>query len=244
MIEKQLGRTIDIHGGGLDLIFPHHENEIAQSECAHDEPLARYWLHNGFLTMDAEKMSKSLGNVVTMRWLREEGWHGEVLRYALLSAHYREPMDWNDGLLKQSEASLNRLYGALERVWDADAKPAAPASVLEALCDDLNTPKAIAELFALASVANKAESAAEKAQAKADLLGAGVLLGVLQSEPNAWFKGGGDDDSAIDALVALRLDARKAKNWAEADRLRGELDKLGVVVMDDPKAGTSTWRRA
>jgi cysteinyl-tRNA synthetase len=177
-----------------------------------------------------------------MRWLREEGWKGEVLRWALLSANYREPMDWNDALLKQAEASLARLYGALERVWGAEAEPKPPASVVEALCDDLNTPKAIAELFALASAANKAESDEEKAQAKADLLGAGALLGVLQSEPANWFKGDGDD-TAIDTLVEQRAEARRTKNWAEADRLRGELDKLGVVVMDDPKAGTSTWRR-
>jgi cysteinyl-tRNA synthetase len=242
MIAKSLGDTIDIHGGGQDLIFPHHENEIAQSEMATGRPLARYWVHNGMLTMGADKMSKSLGNIVTLRALLAEGWPGETIRFALLSAHYRTPPQWSGDLLKQARTSLDRLYGALERVWDGQALAGEPPpAVLEALCDDLNTPRAIAELFALAGAANKATTPQEKAHARADLLAAGLLLGLLGQPPQTWFKSGGGD-AAIDALVQARVAARAEKNWAEADRLRGELEAMGVVVMDNP--GGSTWRRA
>ncbi|MGE0830670.1 MAG: cysteine--tRNA ligase, partial [Hyphomonadaceae bacterium] len=154
MIEKALGGTIDIHGGGADLLFPHHENEIAQSETAHGHALARFWLHNGFLTLDSEKMSKSLGNVLLVHNLLEH-WPGEVLRWALLSAHYRAPLDWNDALLEQSKASLDRLYGALQRLKDVPAADVdAPEDFIAALKDDLNTPRAIAALSALATEAN------------------------------------------------------------------------------------------
>jgi cysteinyl-tRNA synthetase len=243
MIAEALGRTIDIHGGGQDLIFPHHENEIAQSETDSGHPLARYWVHNGMLTMGETKMSKSLGNIVTVREMLEAGWPGEVIRFALLSAHYRTPPAWSDDLLKQAKASLDRLYGALQRVWGAEAITAEPPrAFVEALCDDLNTPKAIAELFALAGAANKAETAQERAHARADLLAAGALIGALESDPDVWFKGGGDE-AKIEALMAARAAARKAKDWPEADRVRAELDALGVIVMDDPKTGTSRWRR-
>jgi cysteinyl-tRNA synthetase len=275
MIRATLGETIDIHGGGIDLVFPHHENEIAQSETAYDKPLARVWLHNGFLDFAGEKMSKSLGNVVYAHDLLKE-WPGEVLRWALLSAHYRAPLEWNRDLLTQSKASLDRLYGALRRVDkldyksrdagpDADAeKPtanapskvykqgaktgsaaleAAPAAFLEALCDDLNTPQAMAELFALASEANRAVDAGDAATAGplADALrAAGALMGVLQGDPEGWFRTG-DDVAEIDAMVAARTAARKAKDFAEADRLRKALADRGVEVMDNP-AG-STWKR-
>ncbi|MGE0046083.1 MAG: cysteine--tRNA ligase [Hyphomonadaceae bacterium] len=244
MIEANLGRTIDIHGGGVDLLFPHHENEIAQSETAHGHPLARYWMHNGFLTMDAEKMSKSLGNIVTVHDLLDQGWLGEVLRWALLSAHYRAPLDWTDALLEQSKASLDRLYGALQRLGDVQpSDDPAPLAFIEALADDLNTPKAIAELFALASEANTASHPARKAKAKAELLAAGKIFGILGADPAAWFRAGGEgDDSEIDALVAERFSARKNKNWAEADRLRDVLAGMGVTIMDGPEG--STWRRS
>ena len=243
MIAQNLGGTIDIHGGGHDLIFPHHENEIAQSETAHGEPLARYWLHNGFLTMASEKMSKSLGNIVTVHELLEAGHHGETLRWALLSAHYRAPLDWTDGLLEQSKASLDRLYGALRRVKDLPAESAAaPEAFTQALHDDLNTPRAIAELFALATSLNTAGEGPEAARLKASLCDAGAMMGLLQQDPDVWFTGAGADNAAIDALVAARFAARKAKDFAEADRLRAALDALGVVVMDGPQG--STWRRA
>jgi cysteinyl-tRNA synthetase len=240
MIEAVLGRTIDIHGGGIDLIFPHHENEIAQSETAHGHPLARYWLHNGFLTIDSEKMAKSIGNVLLVHDLVRE-WPGEVLRWALLSAHYRQPLDWTDTLLEQSKASLDRLYGALHRLRDVQPtdEPAPPALV-EALGDDLNTPKAIAELSALATEANVAKAPADQAKAKGALLAAGALLGMFGVHPDAWFHTGGDV-AEIETLVAERVAARKARNWAEADRLRAVLTEMGVIVMDGPEG--STWRR-
>ena len=243
MIEEELGSPIDIHGGGVDLIFPHHENEIAQSECAHGRPLARVWMHNGFLTMDREKMSKSIGNIITPRELIEQGWQGETIRWALLSAHYKAPLDWNDDLLQQSQASLDRLYGALLRLKDvAPAETQAPAAFVEALADDLNTPAAIAALSALATAANVAKKPAEQAQAKGELLAAAALFGVLQSDPEHWFRASfGEQAGEIDKLVADRVAARAAKNYAESDRLRDELAARGVEVMDGP--GGSTWRR-
>jgi cysteinyl-tRNA synthetase len=244
MIAANMGVTIDIHGGGHDLIFPHHENEIAQSSCAHGgAPLANIWMHNGFLTMDADKMSKSLGNVKLVHELIER-WPGEALRLSLLSAHYRAPLDWTESLILQSVRTLERLYRALEKVGDVAAEPILPDGVLEALADDLNTPKAVAELSMLARKANKAETDAERARLKGELLGAGALLGILQMSPAAWFarglSAGGEDTAEIEALVAARTAARAARDWAEADRLRGELAALGVEVTDS-KDGSS-WR--
>jgi cysteinyl-tRNA synthetase len=240
MISATLGDTIDIHAGGIDLIFPHHENEIAQSESANQKPLARYWLHNGFLDMQGLKMSKSLGNVTLLKDLLPN-WPGEVLRAALLSAHYKAPLDFTTSLLEQTKASLDRLYGALERVQDVQAAPGKPpAALLAALCDDLNTPKALAELFALAGQANIAKTESQKAKAKAELLAAGALMGLLQHDPKAWFQGGGDERE-IDEMVAARTAARAAKDWAEADRLRVALAQKGIEVLDGPSG--SRWRR-
>ncbi|HVK81254.1 MAG TPA: cysteine--tRNA ligase [Verrucomicrobiae bacterium] len=242
MIEKELGSPIDIHGGGIDLIFPHHENEIAQSESAHGHALARVWMHNGFLTMDSTKMSKSLGNIITPRELLED-WQGETIRWALLSAHYRAPLDWSEDLLRQAQASLDRLYGAVLRLKDvAAAEVDAPAAFVAALADDLNTPAAIAELSALATAANVAKKPAEQAQAKGELLAAARLLGVLHEDPEHWFRASfGDAAQEIDRLVAERVAARVAKNYAQSDLLRDELAALGVEVMDS--ASGSTWRR-
>ncbi len=241
MIAAELGETIDIHAGGVDLVFPHHENEIAQSESATGKPLARYWLHNGFLDFSGEKMSKSLGNVVLPHALLED-WPGEVLRWALLSAQYRAPLEWNRALLEQAKASLDRLYGALDRVWSApDLEAAPPAGVLEALCDDLATPRALAALFALASEANKTDDPATHARLKCEMRAGGALLGLLQANPKDWFGAADEDAAEIDALVGARVAARAVKNWAEADRLRGMLAERGVEVMDG--AGGSTWRR-
>lgn len=247
MIRANLGETIDIHGGGMDLVFPHHENEAAQSRCAnHGAPLARYWVHNGFLTMDAEKMSKSLGNVKLVHELLKT-YPGEVLRFALLSAHYRQPLDWTDRLLEQSRATLDGWYRALLRLEDVDAEAdaAPPAGVVAALEDDLNTPKAFAEISALVSEANKAVGEGEMARAKSGLLAAGALVGLLEVSPSAWFQGADADGPGadeIEAMLQARQDARKAKDFAEADRIRDQLAEMGVVIEDGP--GGSTWRRA
>lgn len=239
MAKAVLGETIDIHAGGLDLIFPHHENEIAQSECAHGQPMARYWLHNGFLSIDSEKMAKSVGNVKLVHDLLKH-YDGETMRFALMSAHYRQPLDWTEALLNQSKATLDRLYNALRRM-DVEAEEAeAPNGVVAALCDDLNTPLALAELSALATEANKAEPFAWP-KLKGQMLAAGALLGLLQKDPEAWARGDAGDAQRIDALVAKRIEARKAKDFVEADRIRKELAAEGVEIMDGP-AG-STWRR-
>ena len=244
MIAAHLGKTIDIHAGGIDLQFPHHENEIAQSECAHGEPMARFWLHNGFLDMNGEKMSKSLGNVRLIHELLET-WSGEVLRFALLSGHYRAPLDWTGELLSQAKATLNRIYGALRRVWHAQDVAPSDKGVMTALSDDLNTPIALAHLSRLASEANTAADQGhdgDMAKARADLLAAGHMLGLLTMTPAEWEQGGSDDDNArIDALVQARINARADKDWAEADRIRKALAQEGIEVMDG--AHGSTWRK-
>ncbi|WP_373007334.1 cysteine--tRNA ligase [Hyphomonas sp.] len=245
MAAKHLGKTIDIHGGGIDLQFPHHENEIAQSECAHGEVMANYWIHNGFLDMGGEKMSKSLGNSVLIHDLLQ-AWPGEVLRFAILSGHYRAPLDWNEDLLKQAKTTLDRVYGALRRVWDQEGGHGGEKGLARALSDDLNTPEALAELSRLASEANMAADHKDPdamANARANLLAAGDLLGLLTQTPKAWEQGvdaGGN--ARIDALVQGRIDSRAARDWAEADRIRDELAAEGIEIMDGPSG--STWRRA
>ncbi len=198
MAEAHLGATIDIHAGGIDLQFPHHENEIAQSECAHDgAPFARWWLHNGMLNFGGTKMSKSLGNIEKVHDL-VRAHPPEALRHALLSAHYRQPLEWSDGLIEQSVRTLDRLYGTLRDLADVDVDAVIPSGIDAALDDDLNTPQAMAELARIASEARKAESADDKRRLKSDLLGAGLALGLLQQTPADWFARGasGDDDVA------------------------------------------------
>ena len=242
MIEAVLGLPIDIHGGGIDLQFPHHENELAQGRCAHGIPVyASYWMHNGFLDMAGEKMSKSLGNVIIPHDLLKVV-PGEVLRWALLAAHYRQPLDWTGELIEQSRKALDRLYGALQRVKGLDVEVRdPPAAFIEGLSDDLNTPKAYAELFALAKTLETAHGDG-KAAAKADLLAAANLLGFLMADPDVWFAGGADEElkGKVEALLEARVEARADKNWAEADRIRAEIDALGVIVMDSPQG--ATWR--
>jgi cysteinyl-tRNA synthetase len=265
MIEAHLGDTIDIHGGGLDLVFPHHENEIAQSRCAHGgAPLARYWVHNGFVDMGAEKMSKSLGNIVTPAELLAQGHRGETLRLALLSAHYRSPLPWTDALIAQSKATLDGLY---RKAGDADAGEV-EEGVLDALSDDLNTPLALSRLSAL-------EGGVLKASAQ--------LLGLLQSSATDWFQdvdkvhslsteraeklraellekldwlkehsGLLDEDLKLElseevfrAFIALRVaernTAKKNRDFATADRIRAELKAEGIILEDGP--GGTSWRR-
>ena len=247
MIEAHLGETIDIHGGGHDLIFPHHENELAQSTCAHaGHDFARVWMHNGFLTMDKEKMSKSLGNIVTVHELLQH-YPGEAIRWALLGAHYRQPLDWSDESVAQAKRTLNRLYTALQEAPERANDVSAPLPVLDALEDDLNTPKVMAEIAALASELNQAGTAAAKSEAKGRLVAAGALLGVLQQRPEQWFAANAPaktiDGAEVERLIAARASARKARNFGEADRLRQEIAALGVAIEDKPD-GSTRWRPA
>jgi cysteinyl-tRNA synthetase len=193
MAEAHLGETIDIHAGGVDLQFPHHENEVAQSECAHGgKPFARWWLHNGMLVLGGAKMSKSVGNIEKVHDL-VRAHPPEALRYALLSAQYRQPLDWTPALVEQSVRTLDRLYGTLRDLADIEADAHIPASIEAALDDDLNTPQALAELSRLATDARKAENDATKREAKAAVLGAGLALGLLQQAPTAWFARGAEE---------------------------------------------------
>ncbi len=243
MIEKELGETIDIHCGGQDLRFPHHENEIAQSACAHDgAALARYWMHNGFLRMGTDKMSKSIGNVVLTHELLKE-WPGEVIRWALLSAHYRQPLEWADALLEQSKRQLDRFYRLLEEVAGSDENPAPPESVVLALRDDLNTPEAFAGLHQLRDIAAQTDGDARRS-AILRLRAAGQLLGFFHADPAEWFRGeAGDGPSAeeIDALLVQRAEARKAKDFATSDKIRDDLAAQGIMIEDGPDG--ATWRR-
>jgi cysteinyl-tRNA synthetase len=244
MIEKALGTTIDIHGGGQDLRFPHHENEIAQSSCAHQgAPLARYWLHNGFLRMGADKMSKSLGNIVLPRDLLKK-WPGEVLRFALLSAHYRQPLEWTEELVEQSKRQLDRFYRLIAEAPDAPPAAKPPQSIVLALDDDLNTPEAIAGLHEQRDIAMQMQGEA-RIRAISALKAAGNLLGFFSSRPEEWFKGSAADGPSaeeIEALLAERAAARKAKDFAKSDRIRDDLAAKGIVIEDG--ADGATWRRA
>jgi cysteinyl-tRNA synthetase len=245
MVEAHLGATIDLHGGGLDLKFPHHENEIAQSACAHHGALlARFWLHNGFLDVEHEKMSKSLGNVLLVRDLLDEA-PGEAIRYALLAAHYRKPLEWSAAGLARAKHALDRLYLTLgDLPGQATAAPV-PEGVLAALEDDLNTPKAFAELFALSRAANASADDDERCALKAQLLAGGGLLGLLQQNPETWLKTAGKaeiDAAEVERLIELRAAARKAKDFEEADRIRDQLAAEGVILEDQP--GRTRWRLA
>jgi cysteinyl-tRNA synthetase len=243
MIDQTLGMPIDIHGGGNDLIFPHHENERAQGICAggHAGAYANYWLHNGFLNMGSEKMSKSLGNVELVHALVTR-WPPEALRWALLASHYRQPLAWSDEIIAAAKSALDTLYGALLRAGDVIPSTDEPSPLfLAALGDDLNTPRANAELFALARRLEGGTSA-ERALAKGQLLASGALIGFLTAEPRAWFHGGADPALAahVDALIAERARAREAKDWTRADAIRDELTSLKIEVMDS--AAGASWK--
>ncbi|WP_053504038.1 cysteine--tRNA ligase [Xanthomonas oryzae] len=263
MAAAHLGPTIDIHAGGVDLQFPHHENEIAQSECAHGgATFARFWLHNGMLNFSGAKMSKSLGNIETVHDLIAKH-PPEALRCALLSAHYRQPLDWSDGLIEQAKNTLDRLYGTLRDLAALEAcgssgvevSKTIPVEVESALEDDLNTPLALSVIASIASEARAlrnelvhgGESSARMSElhaVRAKLLGAGLALGLLQQDPAAWFSRGTDagDDARITALVQERSAAKKAKDFARADAIRKQLADEGIVLEDTPQG--VRWKRA
>ena len=246
MIRAHLGEAIDIHGGGRDLIFPHHENERAQSCCAYGGDFVRYWIHNAFIDMDGEKMSKSLGNIRTVRELLAR-FPGEVLRFALLSAHYRSALNFSGELLTSARGTLDTFYAALRR--HADVEPATlnvtDSRVLLALLDDMNTPEAIAALHAAATALNKSDAPHEIAMAKAELTVGGRLLGILDADPEAWFTDAvgeeGPTGEEIDALIEERIAAKANRDFERADQIRDDLEALGVVLEDGPD-GTQ-WRR-
>jgi len=247
MAETHLGECIDIHGGGQDLIFPHHENEIAQSVCSHKgKPFARYWMHNGFVTMDKRKMSKSEGNTFLVHDLLKS-WPGEVLRYLLLSAHYRQPLDWSEAELDRARRTLDRLYGVL-RIAAESFGPFSPAdrpgeAFLDTLRDDLNTPLALAEFNRVARELAKAEERETARQLASELLANAELIGLLQSSPEEWFGAGSSDQEAehIEQLIEQRNTARAARDFATADRIRDELTAMGILLEDAD--GVTRWRR-
>jgi cysteinyl-tRNA synthetase len=255
MAEKHLGLPFDIHGGGGDLKFPHHENEIAQSCCAHKKEddlasFARYWVHNGFLTMEGEKMSKSLGNIALVHDLIAE-WPGEVLRLALLSAHYRQPLNWTTEKLKAEKHSLDKLYRAVYELSHGAPHPGAldaehvPEEFMAALCDDLNTPKAVAVMHGIANAAAGAKTPEEKLRLRNQLLACGELLGVLKEGAGEWLgygQAGSIDAAKIERLLAERTAAKKEKNFARADEIRAELEASGIVIEDTPQG--PKWRKA
>ncbi len=245
MIHQHLGDNIDIHGGGRDLIFPHHENERAQSCCGYDGSFVGTWMHNAYVDMDGEKMSKSLGNVRTVRELLEQ-YPGETLRFALLSAHYRSPLNFSKSLLDTAQSTLDSFYLALRNAGDIEVgHPIEPhlSPVFSALMDDLNTPAAIAELHQLAKALNKATDSG-KALAKRALLAGGAVLGVLSQDPVTWLSASGSDGLAaevIDQMLVDRAEARANRDFSRADAIRDELNAAGIIIEDGGSG--ATWRR-
>jgi len=247
MSEEHLGETIDIHGGGQDLIFPHHENEIAQSVCAHGgKPFARYWMHNGFVTCNKRKMSKSLGNTQVVHELLKHT-RGEVLRYQLLSAHYRQPLDWSDEALTRARRTLDRVYGVLrdaaEKYGPLQAAPVPSATFMSALLDDLNTPEALAELNSEARRLARTDNTQAAQQSAALLLAAGELIGLFQDDPQRWLAGDteGLDDALIQQLIEERNAARQQRDFSRADEIRDRLQAMGITLED--VADCTRWRR-
>ena len=248
MAEQHLGDTIDIHGGGQDLVFPHHENEIAQSVCSHGGKIfANYWMHNGFVTVNKRKMSKSLGNTLVVHELLKHT-EGEVLRYLLLSAHYRQPLDWSDETLTRVQRTVDRVYGVIrdasEQYGPLQAADSPSDEFMSALLDDLNTPEALAVLNNVAKRLANADNAESAQQAAGNLLAAGALIGLFQHDPQSWLAGDteGLDDALIDQLIEERNTSRKQRNFARADEIREQLQEMGVTLED--VADGTRWRRS
>ena len=244
MSEKHLGETIDIHAGGQDLIFPHHENEIAQSQCAHDgKTMANYWLHNGFINLDGEKMSKSLGNFRLVKDLLDN-YEGEVLRYALLSSHYRSEQNFHKELLDSAKSALDFLYGCLRGSKDLRDRLNKSGLGYKALLDDLNTPVVLSELHRLGKQINKTDGDS-KASTQSELLGLAKIVGLLECDPEAWFKKTKSindiNEDRINDLIKQRADAKKNRDFELADQIRKELLSSGIVL-EDSREGT-VWRR-
>jgi cysteinyl-tRNA synthetase len=245
MAEKHLGVSFDIHGGGIDLVFPHHENEIAQSEACHNSPMAKYWMHNGHLSVDGQKMSKSLGNVVIVQDMMGK-FSGQVVRWALLSSHYRQPLDWNSSLLIQSKAALDRVYGALEtypELWSEEFNfEYVDAECFASLCDDLNTPLFFAGIHQLVHAVHTLD---EKKAMQKTLFHTLRLVGFLKPTIEDWFHEPSNESkitvSEVEALLQQRLDAKLNKNFQKADAIRELLLKSKVVVQDGPQG--QKWRR-
>lgn len=250
MIMAHLGDTIDIHGGGSDLIFPHHENEMAQGLCCvpDSQGYARYWVHNAMLDVEGEKMSKSLGNFTVLRDVLNEH-PGEVVRLTLLSAHYRSNLNWSEQLLNQSRQTLDRLYTVLRDSRDIDAVEPEDLNSLDAvqaLLDDLNTPRAIAALYELTGQFFKTTDNTERARLKGELIAVTGILGIAQQDPMAWFQGQQQDGlqpEAIEELIQQRQNAKKAKDFARADAIRDELKQAGILIQDT-REGTQWSREA
>jgi cysteinyl-tRNA synthetase len=249
MSTRALGNHFDIHGGGADLTFPHHENEIAQSEGATGEPFVNCWMHNGFVRINDEKMSKSLGNFFTVREILQS-YRPEEVRYFILTSHYRSPLNYDEANLQNARGALTRFYTALRGLPDAEPDRSGDLSArfVAAMDDDFNTPEALAVLFDLAREVNRLRRESDSAAAPlgAELRRLGGILGILQDDPDSYLRGGegaieGSSDAEIEALIAQRLAARQAKNWAEADRIRDELKGRGILLEDGP--GGTTWRR-
>jgi cysteinyl-tRNA synthetase len=239
MSTKFLGNDFDIHGGGVDLIFPHHTNEIAQSCCANpDTNYAKYWIHNGFLTVNGEKMSKSLNNFITINDLLKQGIQGEVIRYVLLSSHYRKPLDWNIKALQDAQKALDNFYNLIDKIEPSiSSKNEIPQEFLDCLFDDLNTPKAFAVLY---SYYNQYQKTNDQ-QYLNKLYHSGKLLGFFSKTSNEWFKKSDIDKEFILKQIEIRNQAKKEKNWSVADKIRSDLQSQNIIL-EDLNDGSTTWK--